>query len=91
MPTREMLTVFQTVPDPHKVPTVRIYLSLVTARKLLKRLEGAIGIEPVNKGFAVLAKLFARDRTSVLTCVFINLLSILVLPAITQICSCCDW
>jgi len=29
---------------PTKVPTVRIYLRLVTARKLLKDLEAAIGI-----------------------------------------------
>ena|GEM_PF-2126468 len=37
---------------PTKVPTVRIYLRLVTACKLLKGLEAAIGIEPMNKGFA---------------------------------------
>ena len=43
----------QTVKDPPtKVPTVRFYLRLVTACKLLKRLEAAIGIEPMNKGFA---------------------------------------
>jgi hypothetical protein len=38
--------------------------------------EAAIGIEPMNKGFAVLAKLFAQDRRSVHTCIFINLLAI---------------
>jgi hypothetical protein len=37
---------------PTKVPTVRIYLRLVAACKLLKGLEAAIGIEPMNKGFA---------------------------------------
>ena len=37
---------------PTKVPTVRIYLRLVLACKLLKGLEAAIGIEPMNKGFA---------------------------------------
>jgi hypothetical protein len=31
----------------------------LAARKLLSRLEAAIGIEPMNKGFAVSAKLFA--------------------------------
>ena len=46
------------------------------ARKLLSRLEAAIGIEPMNKGFAVLAKLFARDRLSAHTCIFINLLAV---------------
>jgi hypothetical protein len=34
------------------IRTVRIYLRLVTDCKLLKRLEAAIGIEPMNKGFA---------------------------------------
>ena len=38
-------------------------------------LEAAIGIEPMNKGFAVLAKFFAQDRLSVHTCIFINLLA----------------
>jgi hypothetical protein len=41
-------------------------------------MEAAIGIEPMNKGFAVLAKLFAQDRLSVHRCIFINLLAILV-------------
>jgi hypothetical protein len=34
-----------------------------------------IGIEPVNKGFAVSAKLFEQDRLSVHTCIFIDLLT----------------
>src|SRR5260370_12612412 len=37
---------------PTRVPTVRIYLRLVTGCKLLIELEAAIGIEPMNKGFA---------------------------------------
>ena len=45
---------------------------------VLKDLEAAIGIEPMNKGFADLAKLFAQDRLSVHTCIFINLFAILV-------------
>ena len=45
---------------------------------ILELLEAAIGIEPMNKGFAVLAKLFAEDRLSVHRCIFINLLAILV-------------
>ena len=41
----------QIVKDPTtKVPTVRIYLRLAIAGKLLKSLEAAIGIEPMNKG-----------------------------------------
>jgi hypothetical protein len=39
-------------------------------------LEAAIRIEPMNKGFAVLTKLFAQDRLSVHTRIFINLLVI---------------
>jgi hypothetical protein len=41
---------------PTKVPTVRIYLKLVIACKLLRNLEAAIGIEPMNKGFAEIQK-----------------------------------
>ncbi len=37
---------------PTKVPTVRNYLRLMNACKLLIELEAAIGIEPMNKGFA---------------------------------------
>ena len=37
---------------PTNSPTVNFYLRLVIACKLLKRLEAAIGIEPMNKGFA---------------------------------------
>jgi len=45
---------------------------LVTAYKLLKRLEAAIGIEPMNKGFAVMGKLFAQDRDRIRACIFIK-------------------
>ena len=38
---------------------------------VLRLLEAAIGIEPMNKGFAVLANMFAQDRLSVHTCIFI--------------------
>jgi len=41
-------------------------------------MEAAIGIEPMNKGFAVSAKLFAQDRLSIRTCIFVDLLTILV-------------
>ena len=45
----------QIVKDPTtKVPTVRIYLRLAIAGKLLKKLETAIEIELMNKGFAIL-------------------------------------
>ena len=47
---------------PTKVPTVRIYLKLVIACKLLRNLEAAIGIEPMNKGFAVLMDVFFQGR-----------------------------
>jgi hypothetical protein len=40
--------------------------------------EAAIGIEPMNKGFADLVNLFAQDRRSVYTFIFIDLLAILV-------------
>ena len=54
----------QIVKDPTtKVPTVRIYFRLVTACKLLKRLEAAIGIDPMNKDFAILC-LTTRLRPS---------------------------
>jgi len=56
IPTGEMLAVRtgQIVKHPPtKVPTVKFYLRLVTACKLLIDLEAAIGIEPMNKGFAV--------------------------------------
>jgi hypothetical protein len=42
---------------------------------VLKVLEAAIGIEPMNKGFAVIKKLFARARLSVRTCVFLDVLA----------------
>jgi hypothetical protein len=35
-------------------------------------LEAAIGIEPMNKGFAVIANLFAQDRDCIRMCIFIE-------------------
>jgi len=44
--------------------------------KLLKGLEAAIGIEPMNKGFAVLAKLFAQVQPCCLVSVLIRVFGI---------------
>jgi len=68
---------------PTKVPTVRFWLRLVTAGKLLKRLEAAIGIEPMNKGFAVLAKLVAQVQPRFLVSIFIRLSGISSLRVIS--------
>jgi len=65
-------------------PRSRYYKSYYTAvlnyrdsdSRLLIMLEAAIGIEPMNKGFAILAKLFARDRLSVRTCVSVDFLAV---------------
>jgi hypothetical protein len=48
---------------PTKVPTVRVYLRLVTVCKLLKNLEAAIGIEPMNKGFAEIFSYHSQKDT----------------------------
>jgi hypothetical protein len=55
----------------------------VTDRKLLKLLEAAIGIEPMNKGFAVSARLFAQVQPCFLVSVFIGVFGISSLRAIT--------
>jgi hypothetical protein len=39
-------------------------------------LEAAIGIEPMNKGFAVLAKLFAQVQPCLLVSIFIRVFGI---------------
>jgi len=44
-------------------------------------LEAAIGIEPMNKGFAASAKLFAQDRLNVHTCIYVAIGSD---PTVTQ-------
>jgi len=48
-------------------------------------LEAAIGIEPMNKGFAVLAKLFAQVQPCFLVSVFIGVFGISSLRVIAQI------
>jgi hypothetical protein len=47
-------------------------------------LEAAIGIEPMNKGFAVLAKHFAQVPTCFPVSSFIRVFAILSLPVIAQ-------
>jgi hypothetical protein len=49
---------------------------------LLILLEAAIGIEPMNKGFAVLAKLFAQVQPCLLVSIFIRVSDISSLPVI---------
>jgi hypothetical protein len=44
--------------------------------KLLIRLEAAIGIEPMNKGFAVLPKLFAQVPRCFLVSILIRVFGI---------------
>ena len=51
--------------------------------KLLKGLEAAIGIEPMNKGFAVLAKLFAQVQPCLLVSIFISVFDISSLRVIS--------
>src|SRR2546426_11990460 len=60
------------VGPPHKFPTVRFWLRLLIRCKLLKSSEAAIGIEPMNKGFAVIANLFAQDCDCIRVCIFIE-------------------
>jgi hypothetical protein len=50
--------------------------------KQLKRLEAEIGIEPMNKGFAVLAKLFAQVQPCFVVSIFIRVFGISSLPVI---------
>jgi hypothetical protein len=54
-------------------------------------LEAAIGIEPMNKGFAVYARLFAQDRDCTRACSFTDLFDFLSLHVIAQNRACCDW
>jgi hypothetical protein len=49
-------------------------------------LEAAIGIEPMNKGFAELANLFAQDSDCIRACIFIERCGISGLGVIAQIC-----
>jgi hypothetical protein len=58
---------------------------------LLKDLEAAIGIDPMNKGFAVLANLFAQVRPCFLVSIFITVFDISSLPVIAQIRVYLDW
>jgi len=57
----------------------------------LKRLEAAIGIEPMNKGFAVLTKLFAQVQLCFLVSIFIKVFGISSLPVIAWIRVYLDW
>ncbi len=50
----------------------KLFTELVSVPKLLSRLEAAIGIEPMNKGFAVIANLLAQDRDCIRVCIFIK-------------------
>jgi hypothetical protein len=52
--------------------------------------EAAIGIEPMNKGFAVLAKLFAQVQPCSLLSVFISVFDISSSRGIAQIWVCYD-
>jgi hypothetical protein len=47
------------------------------------KLEAAIGIEPMNKGFAVLAELFAQVQASCRVSVFVSVFGISSLRMIT--------
>jgi hypothetical protein len=47
-------------------------MRLWTVCNLLKRLEAAIGIEPMNKGFVILESLFSEVLLCALTCAFIG-------------------
>ena len=50
----------------------------------MKELEAAIGIEPMNKGFAVSAKLFARVQSCSLLPVFVGVFDISSLRMIAE-------
>jgi len=63
---------YQIVKAPTKVPTVRFYLRSMIGCKLFKVWEAAVRIELTNKGFAVLAKLFAQVQPCSLVSIFIN-------------------
>lgn len=54
-------------------------------------MEAAIGIEPMNKGFAVLAKLFAQDRDCSRACIFIERFDNSCLSAIPKFAQGLDW
>jgi hypothetical protein len=58
---------------------------------LLILLEAAIGIEPMNKGFAVLTKLFAQVQLCFLVSIFIKVFGISSLPVIAWIRVYLDW
>jgi hypothetical protein len=53
--------------------------------ELQKRLEAAIGIEPMNKGFAVLEKLFAPVPICSLALIFVDVLHVSDSRVIAQI------
>jgi hypothetical protein len=55
------------------------------ARKLLKDLEAAIGIEPMNKGFAVSTKYYAQVPICSIALIFIDVLHVSKSRVIAQI------
>jgi hypothetical protein len=54
-------------------------------------LEAAIGIEPMNKGFAVSAKLFAKGQPCLVVSISISVFGISSLDVIAQIRLYGDW
>ena len=60
-------------------------------RKLLIRLEAAIGIEPMNKGFAETDYVFAQVPTYSLVPILIGVSDVSCLRMISQMRACCDW
>jgi hypothetical protein len=62
----------------------------VTDYKLLKRLEAAIGIEPMNKAFADMANVFAQVRVCSIALMFIEFLRVSNSRVIAQIQVCVD-
>jgi hypothetical protein len=61
------------------------------SHSVLKVLEAAIGIEPMNKGFAEMDYVFAQVPICSLVPILIGVSGVSCLRMISQIRPCCDW
>ncbi len=62
----------------------KLFAELWSVSKLLIGLEAAIGIEPMNKGFAVLKSLLSGVRVSAQSCLFVGISTHFTLPVFAR-------